>query len=178
MLEKARNHAMRCMDDAFQYSKEKWDKKHKLPTFKIGDLVLISTVNFNNIKGPKKLKNAFVGTFVVKALHGDNAVEVELSGELEKKHPTFPVSLLKHYTEAEADLFPLRKVVPEQELPPLEPPEVKIVHKILKEKIMRGVKDKLYLVRYRNPIHEDEWLSAKDIPNSEKYLRRNKNNKN
>jgi hypothetical protein len=178
MLDKARNHAQRCMDDAFQYSKEKWDKKHKLPTFKIGDLVLISTVNFNNIKGPKKLKNAFVGPFVVKALHGDNAVEVELSGDLERKHPTFPVSLLKHYTAAEADLFPLRKVVPEQELPPLEPPEVKVVHKILKEKVMRGVKEKLYLVRYRNPIHEDEWLPAKDIPNSEKYLRRHKNTKN
>jgi hypothetical protein len=62
-----------------------------------------------------------MGPFVVKALQGDNAVEVELSGELEKKHPTFPVSLLKHSTEAETGLFPLRKVVPEQELPPLEP---------------------------------------------------------
>jgi hypothetical protein len=80
--------------------------------------VLISTVNFNNIKGPKKLKNAFVEPFVVKALHGANAVEVELSGDMERKHPTFPVSL--------PDLFPLRKVVPEKELPPLEPPEVKV----------------------------------------------------
>ncbi|PLW05600.1 hypothetical protein PCASD_26586 [Puccinia coronata f. sp. avenae] len=59
MLDKAKNHAQRCMDDEFQYSKERWDKKHKLTTFKIGDLVLISTVKFNNIKGPKKLKNGW-----------------------------------------------------------------------------------------------------------------------
>jgi len=67
------------MEDSFQYSKERWDKKHKVPTFKVGDLVLISTVNFKNIKGPKKLRNAFVGPFFIKALHGDNAVEVELT---------------------------------------------------------------------------------------------------
>ena len=50
MLDKAKNHASRCMNDAFEYSKERWDKKHKVPSFKVGDLVLISTVNFNNIK--------------------------------------------------------------------------------------------------------------------------------
>ena len=178
MLDKARKHAHRCMEDSFQYSKERWDKKHKTPTFKVGDLVLISTVNFKNIKGPKKLRNAFVGPFVVKALHGDNAVEVELTGELEKKHHTFPVSLLKHYSESDSELFPLRKITPDVDYPPLEPPEVKIVQKILKEKIMRGVKDKLYLVRYRNPIHEDEWLPAKEIPNADKFLRRHRNSKN
>ncbi|MBW0511460.1 hypothetical protein O181_051175 [Austropuccinia psidii MF-1] len=42
MLEKARHHTNRCM----KYS-------HKQPDFKIGDLVLVSTLNFNNIKGPK-----------------------------------------------------------------------------------------------------------------------------
>ena len=171
-------HAHRFMGDSFQCSKERWDKKHKLPTFKIGDLVLISTMNFKNIKGPKKLRNAFVGPFVIKALHGDNAVEVELTGELEKKHHNFPVSLLKHYSEADSELFPLRKITPDVDCPPLEPPEVKIVQKILKEKIMRGVKDKLYLVRYKNPIHEDEWLPAKEIPNADKFLRRHRNSKN
>ena len=134
MLDKARQHAVRCMEDSFQYSKERWDSKHKLPSFKVGDLVLISTVNFNNIKGPKKLRNSFIGPFVSKALHGDNAVEVELSGELSKKHPTFPVSLLKPYQEADVELFPLRKTVPESELPPIEPGESKPIHKVLRDK--------------------------------------------
>ncbi|MBW0565607.1 hypothetical protein O181_105322 [Austropuccinia psidii MF-1] len=59
MLDKARNHANRCMQDSFKYAKERWDKIHKPPDFKIGDLVLVSTCNFNNIKCPNKLKDSF-----------------------------------------------------------------------------------------------------------------------
>ncbi|MBW0565404.1 hypothetical protein O181_105119 [Austropuccinia psidii MF-1] len=50
MLDKARHHANRCMPDSFKYAKGRWDKSHKPPDFKIGDLVLVSTFNFNNIK--------------------------------------------------------------------------------------------------------------------------------
>ncbi|MBW0538163.1 hypothetical protein O181_077878 [Austropuccinia psidii MF-1] len=80
ILEKARKHANRCMQDSFKYEKERWDKIHKPPDFKIGDLVLVSTLHFNNIKGPKKLKDAFEGPFILKALHGPNAVQPELTG--------------------------------------------------------------------------------------------------
>ncbi|MBW0538529.1 hypothetical protein O181_078244 [Austropuccinia psidii MF-1] len=41
MLEKARHHANRCMQDAFNQAKERWDKSHKPPDFKLGDLVLV-----------------------------------------------------------------------------------------------------------------------------------------
>ncbi|MBW0518460.1 hypothetical protein O181_058175 [Austropuccinia psidii MF-1] len=82
MLEKARKNSGRCMEDSFSYAKDKWDKSHATPDLKVGDLVLVSTTNFNNIKGCKKLKDSFAGTFVIKALHGENAVEVELSEEL------------------------------------------------------------------------------------------------
>ncbi|MBW0551014.1 hypothetical protein O181_090729 [Austropuccinia psidii MF-1] len=57
MLEKVRHHENRCMQDYFKYAKERWDKIHKPPDFKTGDLVLVSTLNVNNIKGPKKLKD-------------------------------------------------------------------------------------------------------------------------
>ncbi|MBW0508403.1 hypothetical protein O181_048118 [Austropuccinia psidii MF-1] len=56
MLDKVKHHAKQSMNDAFDYAKQKWDKSHKVPDFKVGDLVLVSTLNFNNIKGPKKLK--------------------------------------------------------------------------------------------------------------------------
>ncbi|MBW0562090.1 hypothetical protein O181_101805 [Austropuccinia psidii MF-1] len=82
------------MNEVFEYAKQKWDKSHKVPDFKVGDLVLVSTLNFSNIKGPKKLKHSYVGYFLIVALHGTNAVQVELSGELENTHPTFPVSLI------------------------------------------------------------------------------------
>ncbi|MBW0528215.1 hypothetical protein O181_067930 [Austropuccinia psidii MF-1] len=100
-LYKVRHHENQSMTYAFEYAKQKWDKSYKTPIFKVGDLILVSTFSFNNIKGPKKLKESFEGPFIIKALHGTNSVQVELSGELENKHPTFPVSLVKHYTSSD-----------------------------------------------------------------------------
>ncbi|MBW0513743.1 hypothetical protein O181_053458 [Austropuccinia psidii MF-1] len=86
MLDKARHHSNRCMEDSFKYAKERWDKSHKPPDFKLGDLVLVSTPNFHNIKGLKKLKDSFAEPFMIKALHGPNTVQIELTGELMNKH--------------------------------------------------------------------------------------------
>ncbi|MBW0587540.1 hypothetical protein O181_127255 [Austropuccinia psidii MF-1] len=118
MLDKARKHAVRCMEESFSYAKDKWDKSHTTPDFKEGDLVLVSTTNFNNIKGCKKLKDSFAGPFFIKDLNGENAVEVELSEELSNKHPKFPVSLIKPYKSSDAEKFPLRSKIP-QEIPPV-----------------------------------------------------------
>ncbi|MBW0498113.1 hypothetical protein O181_037828 [Austropuccinia psidii MF-1] len=112
LLDKVRHHANQSMNNAFEYAKQKWDKSHKTPEFKVGDLILVSTLEFNNIKLPKTFKDSFAVPFIIKALHGTNAVQVELSGELENKHPTFPVSLVKHYTSSDNKLFALRKETP------------------------------------------------------------------
>ncbi|MBW0576553.1 hypothetical protein O181_116268, partial [Austropuccinia psidii MF-1] len=77
MLDKARQCANRHMQDSFKNAKEGWYKSHKPPDFKIGDLGLVSTLNFKNIKGPKKLKDSFTGPFMIKALHGPDAVQLE-----------------------------------------------------------------------------------------------------
>jgi hypothetical protein len=65
MLDAANAHAAECVQQAAEYSKARWDKSHKEPNFKIGDLVLLSTVNFNNLGGNKKLKPSFVGPFPI-----------------------------------------------------------------------------------------------------------------
>ncbi|MBW0537743.1 hypothetical protein O181_077458 [Austropuccinia psidii MF-1] len=171
MLDKARHHANRCMQDSFKYAKERWDKSHKPPDFKIRDLVLVSTSNFNNIKGTKKLKDSFSGTFMIKALHRPNAVQLELTGELMEKHPTFPVGLIKPYSSSDKELFPLRSKPP-LEIPPLAEGEEKKIVKCLKERRTRNKKEREFLVRYRNPAQEDEWLLGKDITNADKLLRR------
>ncbi|MBW0539133.1 hypothetical protein O181_078848 [Austropuccinia psidii MF-1] len=41
MLDKARHHENRFMQDSFKYAKERWDKSRKPPDFKRGDLVLV-----------------------------------------------------------------------------------------------------------------------------------------
>ncbi|MBW0521356.1 hypothetical protein O181_061071 [Austropuccinia psidii MF-1] len=147
LLEKVRNNANKSMNDAF------------------------SALNLNNIKGPKKLKDSFAGPFIIKALHGTNAVKVELSGELENKHPTFPVSLVNHYTSSDKELFLLRNETP-LEVPSLGQSEEKKVLKVLKQRILRGKDEREYLVRYKNPQHEDEWIIAEKIPDSQRFLRR------
>ncbi|MBW0549691.1 hypothetical protein O181_089406 [Austropuccinia psidii MF-1] len=114
------------------------DNNHKVPDFKVGDLLLISTLNFNNINGPKKLKDYYVGPFVIVSLHGTNAVQIELSGELDNKHPTFPVILkIKRYQPTEKELFPLRH--PNHlTVPPVEQDEDKKINKVMKERRLRG----------------------------------------
>ncbi|MBW0575924.1 hypothetical protein O181_115639 [Austropuccinia psidii MF-1] len=162
------------MQDSLKYAEEKWDKSHKPPDFKIGDLFLVSTLTFNNIRGPRKLKDSFAGPFMIKALHGTNAVQLELTGGLMNKHPNFPVGLIKPFSSSEKELFPLRNKLP-LEIPPLEEGEEKKIVKVLKERRTRNKKEREYLVRCRNPTQEDEWLLEKDITNPDKLLRRFRN---
>ncbi|MBW0529171.1 hypothetical protein O181_068886 [Austropuccinia psidii MF-1] len=137
LLDKVRNNANQIMNDSFEYAKQKWDKSHKTPEFKAGDLILVSTLNLNIIKVPKKLKDSFSGPFIIEALHGKNSVQLQLSGELENKHPTFPVSLVKNYTSSDKELFPLRNEGT-LEVPPLDQSEGKKVLGVLKESRIRG----------------------------------------
>ncbi|MBW0566347.1 hypothetical protein O181_106062 [Austropuccinia psidii MF-1] len=97
------------MNDAFEYSKQKWDNSHKVSDFKVVDLVPDLTFDFNNIKGPKKLEDSYLGPFVIVVLHGTNVVQVGLSGELENKHTTFPVSLIKPYQPTDKEFSSLKE---------------------------------------------------------------------
>ncbi|MBW0540588.1 hypothetical protein O181_080303 [Austropuccinia psidii MF-1] len=134
------------MNDTFYYAKQKWDKSHK-----VGDLVLVSTLNFNNLKGPKKPKESYVGPLFIVASHGTNAVQVEFS--------------------ADKELFPLRNPTP-LTVPPVEQNEDKDIKKVIKKRRLRGKNQREYLVRYRNPVHEYEWLAESEVPDSDKLLRR------
>ncbi|MBW0586043.1 hypothetical protein O181_125758 [Austropuccinia psidii MF-1] len=131
MLDKVKHHTKQSINDAFEYAKQKWEKSHKVPDFKVGDLVLVSTLNINNIKVPKKLQYSYVGPFFIVTLNGTNAVQVELSGELENKHPTFPVSLIKPYQPTEKELSHLRNPTPFT-VPQVEQSEERKIKKVIK----------------------------------------------
>ncbi|MBW0589670.1 hypothetical protein O181_129385 [Austropuccinia psidii MF-1] len=102
--------------------------------------------------------------------HGTNAVQVKLSGELENKHPTFPISLIKPYQPADKELFPLRNPTPFT-VPPMEQSEYKMIKKVIKEGKLRGKNQREDFVRYRTPVREDECLAESEIPDSEKLLK-------
>ncbi|MBW0573370.1 hypothetical protein O181_113085 [Austropuccinia psidii MF-1] len=150
---------------------KRWNPKIPADTLKKDLVDIYPTASRFILLLDKKLKDSFSGPFIIKALHGKNAIQVELSGELEKKHLTVPVSLVKHYTSSDKELFPLRNETP-LEVPPLDQSEEKKVFKVLKERRLRGKDEREYLVRYRNPQHEDEWIVAERIPDSQMFLRR------
>ncbi|MBW0469425.1 hypothetical protein O181_009140 [Austropuccinia psidii MF-1] len=81
MWKRACDTAAKCIAEAKEYNKQRWDKPHMEPDFMEGDQVLVSTLNFNNLKGSKKMRDSFVGPFTIIRLIGKNAV---------KKNPTPP----------------------------------------------------------------------------------------
>ncbi|MBW0510048.1 hypothetical protein O181_049763 [Austropuccinia psidii MF-1] len=175
MWKRACDTAARCIAEAKEYNKQRWVKYHMKPDFKEGYQVLVSTLNFNNLKGPRKMRDSFVGTFTITKLIGENAVEVKFTEEFSRKHPVFPVSLVKQYFQTEEDKFPSRKKNP-------TPPEIVEVEdypgpvkKIIKARKIRlnGKAQRQYLVRFKNQTTDkDKWLEEDDIPDGNIHLRR------
>ncbi|MBW0579706.1 hypothetical protein O181_119421 [Austropuccinia psidii MF-1] len=97
MWERAYDTAARCIAETKKYKKQGWDKSCMEPYFKEGDQVLVSTLSFNTLQGPKKMRDSFLGPFTIIKLIGRNVVEVKLTEEFSRKHPVFPVSLVKPY---------------------------------------------------------------------------------
>ncbi|MBW0535278.1 hypothetical protein O181_074993 [Austropuccinia psidii MF-1] len=83
-LDKIKHPEKLCVDDDFEFAKQKWDKIHKGPDLKLGNLVSVLNSKPNTIKVPKKLEDSHVGNLFISALQGANEVKVELSGALEK----------------------------------------------------------------------------------------------
>ncbi|MBW0491800.1 hypothetical protein O181_031515 [Austropuccinia psidii MF-1] len=119
---------------------------------------------------PNKLKDSYVEPFFIFALHGTNEVQVEFSGELENKHPIFPVSLIRPYQQADKELFPLRNPAP-LTVPPVEQSEHKKIKKVIKERRLRVQNQREDLVRYIIPENGYERLAESEIPDSNKLLR-------
>ncbi|MBW0471104.1 hypothetical protein O181_010819 [Austropuccinia psidii MF-1] len=145
--------AAKCIDEAKEYNKQRWEKSHMEPHFKEGDQV----------------------PFTVIKLIGKNAGEVKLTEEFSRKHPVFPVSLVKTYFQTEEDEFPSRKKSP-------KPPEIVEVEdspgpvkKIIKARKIRvnGKDQRQYLVKFKNQTADkDKWLEEDAIPDGNLHLRR------
>ncbi|MBW0503289.1 hypothetical protein O181_043004 [Austropuccinia psidii MF-1] len=152
MRKRACDTAAKCIAEEKEYNKQRGDKSHMEPDFKEGDQVLVSTLNYNNLKGPKKMRDSFVGPFTIIKFIGKIAVEVKPAEEISRKHPVFPVSLVKPYFQTEEDKFPSRKKNP-------TPPKIVEVEyspgplkKIIKARKIGliGKYQRQYLVRFKN----------------------------
>ncbi|MBW0586787.1 hypothetical protein O181_126502 [Austropuccinia psidii MF-1] len=100
---------------------------------------------------------------------------VRLTEEFSRKHPVFPVSLVKPYFQTEEDKFPSRKENP-------TPPDIVEVEdspgpvsKIIRARKIRlnGKDRRQYLVRFKNQTADkDKWLAEDAIPDENLHLRR------
>ncbi|MBW0589419.1 hypothetical protein O181_129134 [Austropuccinia psidii MF-1] len=145
------------------------------PDIKEGDQMLVSILNFNNLQRPKKMRDSFLGPFTIIKLIGKNAVEVKLTKEFSRKHPVFPVSLVKPYFQTEENKLPSRKKSP-------KPPEIVEVEdspgpvkRIIKARKIRinGKDQRQYSVRFKNQTSDKDKCLAEDaIPYGNLNLRR------
>ncbi|MBW0481970.1 hypothetical protein O181_021685 [Austropuccinia psidii MF-1] len=175
MWKRACNTAAKFIAEAKDYNKQRWDKTHMEPDCKEGDQVLVSTLNLNNLKGPKKMRDSFVGPFTIIQLIGKNAVAVKLTEEFSKKHPVFPISFVNPYFQTEEDKFPSRKKN-------LTPPDIVEVEdspgpasKIIRARKIRlnGKDERQYLVRFKNQTADkDKWLAENSIPDGNLHSRK------
>ncbi|MBW0517104.1 hypothetical protein O181_056819 [Austropuccinia psidii MF-1] len=121
------------------------------------------------------MRDPFVGPFTITELGGKNELEVKLTEESSRKHPVFPVSLVKPYFQTEEDKFPSRKKNP-------TPPDLVEgegfpgpVKKIIKARkiTLNGKDQRQYLFIFKNQTADkDKWLAEDAIPDGNLHLRR------
>ncbi|MBW0466760.1 hypothetical protein O181_006475 [Austropuccinia psidii MF-1] len=173
MWNRACDTTAKCIAEAKEYKEQMYDKTHMEPDFKEVDQVLVSTLNFDNLKGQKKMRDSFVGPFTIIKMIVKNAVEVRLTEEFSRKHPVFPVSLVKPYFQRGEDKFPSRmKTTTPQEIVEESPGPVKNIIKARKIRL-NGKDQRQYLVRFKNQTADkDKWLAEDAIPDGNFHLRR------
>ncbi|MBW0483567.1 hypothetical protein O181_023282 [Austropuccinia psidii MF-1] len=124
------------------------------PDFKKGDQVIVSTLSFSNLKGPKKMRDSFVEPFTIINLIGRNAVEVKLTEEFSRKHPVFPSPTPPEIVGVEDSPVPVKQIINASQIR------------------LNGKDQRQYLVRFNNQTADKDKCLAEDaIPDGNLHLR-------
>ncbi|MBW0489697.1 hypothetical protein O181_029412 [Austropuccinia psidii MF-1] len=127
------------------------------PDFKEGDQVLVSTLNFNNLKIPKKMRETFEGPLTIIKLMGKMQWKSksqrdfpENTQSFQKKNPTPP-----EIVEVEDTPGPVKRIIKARKIR------------------LDGKDQRQYLVRFKNQkADKDKWLAEDAIPDGSLHLRR------
>ncbi|MBW0502258.1 hypothetical protein O181_041973 [Austropuccinia psidii MF-1] len=121
------------------------------PDFKEGDQVLVSKLNFNNIKGPMKMRYSFVVPLSIIKLIGKNAVETGEDNFPSRKKTTAPQDIV----EVEDSPGPVKKIIKATKIR------------------LNGKDQRQYLVGFKSQTEDKEkWLVEDAIPDGSLHLRR------
>uniref|UniRef100_UPI00403624CE chromo domain-containing protein n=1 Tax=Hydrogenophaga sp. TaxID=1904254 RepID=UPI00403624CE len=129
--------------------------------FKIGDRVLLSTLNLRNMVGKaRKLLPRYVGPFRIEAHIGEEAVKLTLPLSMSRIHPVFHVSLLRPYLGNIGHL-------PPTELGWLDDSPQYEVERIVNHRHVRAGKATEYLVKWKGYDDSDNsWEPANQLGNA------------
>jgi Chromo (CHRromatin Organisation MOdifier) domain len=117
----------------------------------------------------------FIGPFIVVRLIGDNALEVNLTGNFSRKHPVFLVSLCKKFDAGDAARLPDRPELPQPQPEILDDQPQYHVDRILDEQIRKtpkGRRRRENIVRWKGySSAHDLWVPEADLVNARYELR-------
>ncbi|MBW0504046.1 hypothetical protein O181_043761 [Austropuccinia psidii MF-1] len=134
--------AVKCIAEVKEYNKQMYERTNMEPDFKEGDQVLVSTLNFNNLKGPNEIRGSFVGPFTILKLIAKNAIG--------KDRLPF-----RNKTQTPQDILEVED----------SPDPVKKIR-------LNGKDQRQYLVRFKNQIADKDQCLAEDaIPYGNLHLR-------
>ncbi|MBW0486584.1 hypothetical protein O181_026299 [Austropuccinia psidii MF-1] len=121
------------------------------PDFKEGDKLLVSTLNFNNLKGPKNMRDSYLGPFTIIKMIGKNAMETEEDKfPSRKKNTTSP-----EIVEVEDSSGPVKKIIKARKIR------------------LNGKDQSQYLVKFKNQTADKDKSLAEDaIQDGNFHLRR------
>ncbi|MBW0475241.1 hypothetical protein O181_014956 [Austropuccinia psidii MF-1] len=113
------------------------------PDLKEGDQVLVSTLNFNNLKGPKKMRKSFLGPFTIIKLMGKMQWKALGNAQYSQKKNRTPPEIV----EVEDSPGPVKKIIKARKIR------------------LNGKDQRQYLVRFKSQTADkDKWLAKDAIP--------------
>jgi len=149
---------------------QKYYNRHHLDkTYKMGDLVMLSTSNLEQGRYSKKLSDKFIGPCIVKKVVGSQAYQLELPDKFSKIHNVFHVSLLEPWVERTTSGMESSLQYPEPEL--IQGQEEWEVESIIAHRVNnRGETE--YLVRWKGyrPGDDDTWEPDSSLANANDAL--------
>ncbi|MBW0555902.1 hypothetical protein O181_095617 [Austropuccinia psidii MF-1] len=83
----------KCLAETKEYNNQRYDKTHKEPDFREGDKVLVSTLNLNNPKGQKKIRESFLVPFTIIRLIGEKFSVIWTHRGILQEKPSVPSEL-------------------------------------------------------------------------------------
>ncbi len=165
-IEIAKNNLLLAQQRQKQYA----DKYRRDVTYKVGDLVLLSTSNLAHTDRAPKLMSRFIGPFSIIRVVSNTTYELSLPSSM-RIHPVFHCSKLKRYIDG-SEKFPTREQL-------LRPPpiltddgeneyEVEEIISMRERKIGRSKKKRIeYLVKWKGYPHwENTWVEASNLNNA------------